>query len=178
MINALEEFLKQRTRVWASEITKMAKSLAPNHLKSHISSRTEFIRGGEFRIVTTVDNSNPTGPGHPNYGTSDAHAQEFGSGLRAKRGKKGEYPIIGNPFLVFPWDVATQNPEKFHLTNEGKVVLHQVMHPGIEATNEGQGYIGPAHKEIRKQIKEELLEFGPDAIRAELRKAFEGRRVR
>ena len=176
MTNALEELLKQRTKVWATQITKMAKSLAPNHLKPHITSRTEFIRGGEFRIVTTVDNSNPTGPGHPNYGTSDAHAQEFGSGLRAKRGTKSKYLIIPRhkSYLVFPYPAEKVFPNVKYV--DGNIWTSKVEHPGIQAANSGKGYIAPAHKEIRKQIKEELLEFGPDAIRAELRKAFAGRK--
>lgn len=171
MTTELETFLKQRTKVWASQITKLAKTLAPNHLKSHISSKTDFIRNGEFRISTTVDNKNPTGPGHPNYGTSDAHAQEFGSGLRSKKGAKGKYIITpkSSPFLQF---LGTNQFDGWLIRTQ------QVEHPGIQATNGGQGYIAPAHREVRKQIKEELKTLGANAVRAELRKGFDARKIK
>lgn len=165
MTTELENFLKQRTKVWAGQITRLAKSLAPNHLKQHITSKTVDISVGTFRIVTTVDNKNPTGPGHPNYGTSDAHAQEFGSGIHAKRGKKGKYLIHpkDSPFLEF-W--GTNQFEGWLIRTK------EVKHPGIQAANGGRGYVGPAHQEVRKQIKEELVTMGAETIRAELRKSF------
>lgn len=169
MANEFETFLKQRTKVWANQITRLAKSFAPSHLKAYISSKTVSMQGGTFRIVTTVENKNPTGPGHPNYGTSDAHAQEFGSGLHAKRGPRVKYPIRpkNSPFLEFPGTNAF----------EGWLIrTKEVQHPGINAANGGRGYIGPAHTEVRKQIKEELKAMGGNAIRAELRKSFEGRK--
>jgi hypothetical protein len=169
MMTELETFLKQRTKVWASQITRLAKSFAPNHLKHAISSKTTDISGGTFRITTEVKNDNPTGRGHPNYGTSDAHAQEFGSGLRAKRGAKVKYPITpkDSPFLEF------QGTNQY----EGWLIRTSlVMHPGIQATNAGKGYIAPAQQAVRKQIKEELKTMGASAIRSELRKSFEGRK--
>ena len=180
MTTELETFLKNRTRVWAGQITKLAKALAPNHLKNYISSKTDFIRDGKFRIITTVANKKPTGPGHPNYGTSDAHAQEFGSGLHAKRGAKQKYPIFpkNKRVLAFNWEVANADPARFIFAPDGRVLLPSVQHPGIQAANSGKGYIAPAHNEVRKQIKEELQTMGAASIRAELRRGFEGRRIR
>ena len=104
----------------------------------------------------------------------DARAQEYGSGLRARRGPKQKYPIKpnGHPFLAFHWEVATSNPEQFRMLDDGRVLLPQVMHPGIPPVNNGKGYIRPAQIEIRKRIKKELNQEIPNAIRAELRASF------
>ena len=177
MTQRLANKLKRRASAWAGQLTSLARSFAPNHLKPYIHSKVEEKGDGNFIIRITADRfANPTGPGHPNYGSSDARAQEFGSGLRARRGAKKKYPIQGHPFLVFPWDVATQNPDQFTM-HEGKVVLAQVMHPGIEAANSGKGYIAPAMNELRKHARAELSKDIKEAIVGDLRESF-GRKAR
>jgi hypothetical protein len=162
MANKLSTVLKNKARYWAGEMTKLAKSFAPNHLKDNISSKSEERGNGTF-IIRTIASA------------PDARAQEFGSGLRARRGPKQKYPIRpkgGHPFLAFYWDVATQNPENFRMHEDGRVLLPQVMHPGIAPVNNGKGYIRPAQIELRKRIKKELNQEVPNAIRAELRASF------
>lgn len=157
----LAKLLKQKATYWARETTKLAKSFAPNHLKDNISSSTEERGEGTYLIRTTAK-------------APDARAQEFGSGLHARRGPKAKYPIYpkNKKVLAFFWEVATSNPEQFVMTPEGKVLLPKVMHPGIKPVNGGKGYIRPAQIEIRKRIKKELRAELPNAIRAELRLGF------
>lgn len=163
MTTEFEKTLKYKARYWAGEITKLAKSFAPNHLQKGISSHVEDRSSGEYVIRTTA-----TG--------KDARAWEYGSGLHAKRGVKKKYPIVpksGNKLLAFRWDVANANPDRFNFLPDGRVLLPSVQHPGIEAANGGKGYIAPAQIEIRKRIKQDLKNDIPNAIRADLRKAFE-----
>lgn len=161
MANKLAAALKNKARYWASEMTKLAKEFAPNHLKDNISSKSEERGEGTYIIRTTAS-------------APDARAQEFGSGLRARRGPKAKYPIRpkGHHFLAFYWDVATQNPDSFRMLDDGRVLLPGVMHPGIPPFNGGKGYIRPAQIAIRKRIKKELNQEIPNAIRAELRASF------
>jgi hypothetical protein len=162
MSDRLVNSLKRRASAWAGQLTSLAKSFAPNHVKPAIESHVEEKDNGTFIIRITADRRR----------VPDARAQEFGSGLRARRGTKKKYPIVGKPFLVFRWDVATANPEKFHMTKDGKVVIHQVQHPGIQAANEGKGYIAPAMRELRKRAKAELSKEIRDAIVGDLRESF------
>lgn len=161
MTTKLSQVLKNKARYWAGEVTKLAKSFAPNHLKDKISSSIEERGEGTYLIRTTAK-------------APDARAQEFGSGLHARRGPKAKYPIYPKTkkVLAFFWEVATSNPDQFVMTPDGKVLLPKVMHPGIRPVNGGKGYIRPAQIEIRKRIRRELNKEVPNAIRAELRLGF------
>jgi len=176
----LKSNLIKRARAWAGQLTLLAKSFAPDHIKPYISSKVEDKGDGTFIIRTTADRfANPTGPGHPNYGSSDARAQEFGSGLRARRGTKQKYPILpkNKKVLAFDWDVANANPERFVFAPDGRVLLPSVQHPGIQAANAGKGYIAPAMKELRKRAKADLSLEIRNAIVGDLRESF-GRKTR
>lgn len=165
MANELSTSLKNRTTYWAGKMTSLARSFAPNHLKNFIHSKTNEPREGVFTIRTYVDDKNPTRPGHPNYGTSDARAQEFGSGLRAKRGAKEKYTITpkNSPFLEF---LGTNEFDGWLIRTQ------KVEHPGIKAANQGKGYIHPAAQEVRKLMKKDLKKTGREAIKLTLRNGF------
>lgn len=175
MSKRLSAALKRRAISWAGQISKLAKAFAPNHLRPYIHSRVEVKEDKTFIIRTTVNRKeNPL----PKYGSMDARAQEYGSGLKARRGTKAKYPIRpkpGNKVLAFHWEVANQNPEQFSFLPDGRVMLPSVMHPGIQAANQGKGYIGPAQAEIRKRGKAELKNDIRTAILGDLRESFGGR---
>lgn len=176
MSDRLLKNLKRRAVSWAGQLTSLAKSFAPAHIQPAISSHVEDKNDGTFIIRITADRfKNP----QPNYGTLDARAQEFGSGIHARRGSKAKYPIIPKKgkFLAFKWDVADANPERFRFLPDGRVILPKVMHPGIEAANGGQGYIHPAMNELRKRARAELSKEIRDAIVGDLRDSF-GRKTR
>lgn len=171
MSKRLSAVLKRRAIAWASQITILAKAFAPAHLRPYIHSRVENKGEGEVIIRTTVNRGeNPL----EKYGSADARAQEYGSGLRARRGPKQKYPIRpkNKKLLAFYWEVANQNPTEFTFAPDGRVLLPSVNHPGIKAANEGQGYIGPAQKEIRKRGKKELKADIKQAILGDLRESF------
>lgn len=169
MSDRLVNKLKFRARSWAGQLTSLARALAPNHVRPAISSKVESKDNGTFIIRITSDRRI----------APDARAQEFGSGLHARRGPKVKYPIRpkDKKVLAFFWEVANANPERFTFSEDGRVLLPQVMHPGIEAANEGIGYIGPAMKELRKRAKVELTKDIKDAIVGDLRESF-GRKVK
>lgn len=169
MSDRLETNLKRRAVTWAGQLTRLARELAPAHVAPAISSHVEDKGDGSWIIRITADRSK----------APDARAQEFGSGLHAKRGPKVKYPILPKTkkVLAFYWDVAEENPEQFAFLPDGRVALPSVMHPGIEAANEGKGYIAPAMKELRERARENLDVDIRNAIMGDLRESF-GRKTR
>lgn len=173
-MSTLGEAIKFRARAWAGQITILAQSFAPPHIQPYISSHVEDQGDGTCIIRTTVKMVDG-GTKNPNHAgqSMDARAQEYGSGLHARRG--GLKDIIIRPknakALVFPWDIAENNPAFKH-TPDGKVVLMEVHHPGITAANDGQGYLAPAQKAIRERGREELSADVRQAILSDLRASF------
>ena len=172
-MSTLGEAIKFRARAWAGQITILAKSFAPPHIQPYISSHVEDVGDGTCIIRTTVEmvgDGNP--PNHAGQ-SMDARAQEYGSGLHARRG--GLKDIIIRPkngkFLAFPWQVVEGNPSFRHLP-DGRVLLPEVHHPGITAANDGQGYLAPAQKAIRERGREELSADVRQAILSDLRASF------
>ena len=182
MASELASALLRRARAWAGQITSKSKALAPKHLKSHIHSSAKETKEGHITIITYVDRSED---GKPNYGTKDAHAQEFGSGIYARRGKKGEYPI--RPKTTFgslaffenaggTWDYEMIDPPMPRArAPDGRGLFYGVWHPGIQAANGGRGYIGPVWNAVRQKAKEELLADGSKAIKLALNRSFKGK---
>lgn len=177
MSKRLQNNLIRRARAWAGQLTSLAKSFAPNHVEPAISSKVETKQDGTYIIrITANRNIAP-----------DARAQEFGSGLRARRGIKKKYPIRpkNKKFLAFQWDIAEMEAgaeigggfSRFAFLPDGRVLLPSVMHPGIQAANSGKGYIAPAMKELRKKAKAELTKEIRDAIVGDLRESF-GRKTK
>lgn len=171
MSQRLSNALKNRARAWAGQLTSLAKSFAPNHLKAYVRSRVDE-QGTKIIIRTSV---NRFASPKEKYGTLDARAQEYGSGLRARRGPKAKYPIVpksGKKFLAFHWEVAEEHPEVASFLPDGRFLISKVNHPGIPAANAGQGYIGPAVKELRKRARVELNKDVRQAILGDLRQSF------
>lgn len=155
-------------RAYAGLVTKLAKvNSESSRVKSTIKSSVEQ-KGHLYIIRTRAGGIN----------ARDARAREYGSGLHARRGKKAKYPIRPRKtggVLVFPWDKAS---DLIPRTNDGRVILKEVMHPGIKADNNGKGYIAPAQVKARKFIKKKLKLDGAKGIRMDLRSSFKGAIVR
>lgn len=174
MTQRLFNRLKRRAISWSGQLTRLAKAFAPNHLRPFIHSHVETKDDGRFVIRISVNrNERPL----EKYGSADARAQEYGSGLRARRGAKRKYPIVpkDKKVLAFHWEVADSNPQNFKFTPNGKVLLGSVQHPGIQAANQGKGYIAPAMKELKKRGKAELKDDVRQAILGDLRQSFGGK---
>ena len=160
-----ETHLLNTARGYASLATRLAKGYAPNaHLRNSISSSVE--QKGKASFIIRVRASGP-----------DARAREYGSGVWARRGPRGK--ILIRPrnarLLVFPWEVAT-SPVSGNINvprdSQGLVHLKQVEHPGVDAANGGEGYIGPAMNDTRKALREKMKKDGAAAIRLDMRAAF------
>jgi hypothetical protein len=167
-LSSLPAAIKRSATSYAGQITSMARSLAPAHIRQGISTHVTEEAEGVIRI-TTISTA------------IDAHAQEYGSGLQAQRGVKAKYPIMpkpGNKLLAFHWEIATANPERFSFLPDGRVLLSSVMHPGIKAVNGGKGYIRPTYAEFRKKIKgnSTLNNDIRKAIVSDIRRSFQGNR--
>lgn len=158
----LSSSLRRRAIAWAGQITRLAREYAPNHLRAFIKSSVESKEDITFAIKVNVDkNAKPAGPDtNYKYGSSDALAQEFGSGERTKSrtGIIGKIPIIPKikKALAFEWEVASNNPDKFKMLPDGRVILGAVESPGIYPANEGKGYLGIAVDEIITRGLKEL----------------------
>lgn len=170
--SSLSTVIKVRARAWAAQLTILAKGFAPNHLKPYIQSRVEDSGDNTAIIRITVDkNANPAQKG----GSADARAQEYGSGIHSKKyGQKNFITILpkNRTVLAFPWEVASQAPDRFKFLPDGRVMLASVQSPGIEAANGGEGYIAPAIKELKKRGKAELSADVRQAILSDIRKSF------
>lgn len=171
MSEKLATNLKRRASAWAGQLTSLAKSFAPNHVQPAISSHVETKEEGKFIIRITADRK--VAP--------DARAQEYGSGIHARRGAKKEYPILPKhkKMLAFyenangTWDYDMFDPPMPRLyAPDGRGLFYGVLHPGIEAANGGKGYIAPAMKELRKRARKELGMEVKDAIMSDLRASF------
>ena len=163
-MSRLQSNLRRRAIAWAGQLTKLSRSLAPKHVRSAISSHVEEKTDGTNIIRITADRNI----------APDARAQEYGSGLKARRGPKQKYPIRPKTkkVLAFYWEIASQNPDRFQFLDDGRVILPEVMHPGIQAANSGKGYIAPAMVELRKRAKKELDVDVRQAILGDLRASF------
>lgn len=162
----LKSNLERRAIAWAGQLTQAAKAYAPAHLQPAIHTKVETTDTG-FTLRLGVSNNKPTGVGHYNYGTSDARAQEYGSGIRAQRRQAGMISIdaVNKPLLIFPG------------TNDfaGQIIMvKHVNHPGINAANSGKGYMRPAVEDLRKRMRADLENDVRDAIRTTMRLAFRG----
>ena len=167
MADLLSQAILNSARGYAGYITKLAKGFSESsRIRATIRSSVE-AKGNSIKITTTA------GDGTDN--TGDAAAREFGSGLHGP--KHAKYPILPKKgkALVFFWEKAYDYIPK---TEDGRVILPGVMHPGIQADNNGKGYIRPAAEIAEEALLESLKKKGASAIRAELRSAFRVTNVR
>jgi len=166
--NRLDSAVGRRMAAWAGQIAKIAKEFAPQHIKPYIKGAVTKS-GRKYAIVLSVDlNANPV----QKYGSRDAAAQEYGSGIRAQvwSGNSGRnyIPIVPKekPYLVFNWDkaITPKNPK-------GIVRTLKVKSPGIYPYK-GAGYMGIAIQEWRASAKGEMSVEVKNAVTNDLRVAF------
>lgn len=163
MTTEFEKIILNSIRGYAGLVTKLAKGFSESsRVRNTIKSTVEKKSDGTYIIKTTAGNP-VTAP--------DARAREFGSGLHARRGAKRKYIIkpVNAKALVFPWEKAHPSIPR---TRDDRVILSKVEHPGIEADNNGKGYIAPASIEARKVLKERLKKEGAEGIKVEINKAL------
>jgi hypothetical protein len=145
MASRLAANLLQAAKVLAERTLGVAKDLAPAHIAPHIKASVS----GSGETVVMALNVNPQDDPAEKYGTADARAQEFGSGLHAQIGETGFIRIVA------------QNAEAlvFEGTNEyeGQTIVmmkpRPVYSPGIKAVNDGQGYMRLAIQQAQTYVE-------------------------
>jgi hypothetical protein len=167
-----QKHMANMARGYASLATRLAKKYAPgSRIRTTIfSKKIEQPSRGRYRIRVHAG-----GPDAP-----DARAREYGSGLWAKRGRRGTITIRPKgKALVFPWETPTSafSGAQVHSgvprTADGKkVILKKVEHPGVQAANNGRGYIGPAMRDTRKALRNRMKKEGTEAIKLDMRASF------
>lgn len=144
MASRLSTALRRRLEALAGSLKQEIQDRAPSHLKDAVS--TEVHQSGEdifIKVVVDADRS------IQKYGHGDARAREFGSGLHAQIGETGFIVIKPKQakYLVF------EGTNEF----EGQtIVIRRVNSPGVEAANEGEGYIRPAIQEFQDRLVPQL----------------------
>lgn len=156
MTQNFNKALANIARGYASTTTRLAKELAPNnHLRQSIQSSVE--QSGEGTFIIRVRARGP-----------DARAREYGSGIWARRGPRGKILIRprNKRALAFYWEKANPN---IPTLPDGRVLLGSVEHPGVDAANDGQGYLHPAIRETNKLIRDRIRREAGLAITLDIR---------
>ena len=159
MDSSLTTNLEALANSWTGQLLSLIQSLAPAHIRPYVFVYEEEA-DGKYIIHATVNRySNP----RPNYGSMDAKAQEYGSGIRARTATQHMIDIV--PKQETGWLVFTAKDGKFVRTKH-------VSHPGINAANDGEGYVAPAIKELRTVGKAELSAAVRKSILSDIRRSW------
>lgn len=175
--SSLLQGIRRRAKVWASNITKEAhKNLGKYRTLINVKSQVEE-KDGRVGILSTASGKNKP----------VARAYEYGSGEHSRlsktskwqQGPKGKILITPKrkKVLAFFWDKVdedTPRGAKFRGISgkTGKALFRFVEHPGVEAANQGRGYLAPAINKVRKQIRAEVPKEVREQVLAEVRRAF------
>jgi hypothetical protein len=155
---SLEAQLKKRAQQWATEITNKAKANLGDKVRLiHVQSKTKSVRNGVVEIEVTGSNKTSNRWGIVNV----ARAYEQGSGIHGRRKRTYVIKPRSKGLLVFYWQKLNMH-----------VALPRVNHPGVQAVNNGKGYIRPAVRSVRPKINRELRKMMGDEGKASIRKAF------
>jgi len=156
---------------WKGQLLSLVKGLAPAHLRDAVFVNSEEADGHYVIRVTVNRNAYP----RPNYGSLDARAQEYGSGLRARVAGKNSGQTI--PINAKGGYIASNGVAYLVFKNkEGRIIkTKHVDHPGIEAYNGGEGYVAPAIELLRQKGRAELSQAIRSAILTDIRTSFGGR---
>lgn len=152
----------------SSYVRVKAQQLAPRMIAPYITSaEVEQTKTGTYGIKIRVD-LQKIPDGSP---AKSARAYEYGSGIHAQRGSVGKYKIVPrnlNGLLVFPWDKLPKTED-----NPDQIArFKSVMHPGVEAANNGRGYMREALVQSRSYIRETILKDASDNIKLKVRAIF------
>lgn len=166
MATYFQIYMKALIEEAKNNLSAFAKSYAPNkHLRGSIKSESKSAGENKFQIIVKA-----SGP--------DAAASEHGSGLWATREERRKYSILprNKPLLVFKWDATTSpfSGREIHVPRDKNNIVHlkKVEHPGIEAANNGRGFLYPAAQDTKRDIVENIKTDVVAAIKIDIREAF------
>lgn len=179
MADDLLSNLKKSSKRWANLIKQDAKKNLGKFKKLITVTYRTVEQGGSVGLVFTGTALNKDKP--------VARAYEYGSGIRSRssktspkqQGSRGYIRIAPKrkKVLAFFWDkVDERTPagKKFLgiSVKTGKAMFNYVDHPGVQAANNGKGYLAPAITKVRRQIRKELPEDVRKAVLGSFKKSF------
>ena len=149
----------------AQRVLQRSQSLAPSaHVRSAISvEQVGDSSSGAVSVVLKADRRI----------APDARAYEYGSGEKARRsevsphqlGSKQKILIEAKNGLFLSFKVKTEKGmEWIHPTS--------ALHPGVDAANNGEGYLRKAVKDTNAANRKEASSGAANAVRLELRARF------
>jgi hypothetical protein len=186
--------LRKSSKRWATLITQEAtKNLGKFSKLIKVKSRT-VEQGGKVGIESTAlaMGTNKKGIKNPPV----ARAYEYGSGTRSRstktspkqQGSRGFIHIKAKrkKFLAFFWQKAIDDPRdslfvsgkklyrggKDDIPPKARILLGSVQHPGVQAANNGKGYLAPAIAKVRRQIRKEIKPDVRKAVLGSFKKSF------
>jgi hypothetical protein len=195
MADDLLSELKKSSKKWANAITQEAtKNLGKFSKLIKVKSRTVEQGDGKIGIESTgtAQGTNKKGVKNPPI----ARAYEYGSGTRSRSKKRSPHQGAGGfitikakrkKFLAFYWEKAIADPRDSVFVSgkriykggvdtippKARILLGSVQHPGVQAANNGKGYLAPAIAKIRRtMINKELPKDVRKAVFGTIRKGF------
>jgi hypothetical protein len=176
MTDDLLSNLKASSKRWATAITQDAtKNLGKFSKLIKVTSKT-VVNEGKLTIVSTGSSSKRV-----------ARAYEYGSGIHSRSpktspkqmGSRGYIRIAPKTkkVLAFFWEKVSANTpagKKFLgiSRSTGKALFNYVEHPGVEAANNGKGYLTPAINKVRAQIRKDIPKDVRKAVLGSFKKGF------
>ena len=177
----LQSELQKSATQWARRITEEAKNnLGKFGRLIGVQSRTE-VGDGVVSIQTVASNK-----ARSEYGDvkNVAHAYEYGSGIHSKTAPH-KYRIAPRrkKALAFFWEkmdtmeeeslnAVFNSPKFIGFADDGRAMFRFVDHPGVQAANNGRGYMKPAIDKVRRQIRKETPEVVRKEVRLTIRRGF------
>jgi hypothetical protein len=181
--------LRKSSKRWATLITQEATKNLGKFSKLIKVKSTTVENGGKLGIVSTGTATNKKKP--------VARAYEYGSGIRSRstktspkqQGSRGFIHIKAKrkKFLAFFWQKAIDDPrdslfvsgKKLYrggqddIPPKARILLGSVQHPGVQAANNGKGYLAPAIAKVRRQhIRKEIGSDVEKAAHFSIKKSF------
>ena len=180
-LNLLED---KDLKLIAEYVKNKAKQLAPSFVAPYLTEvETNVRKDGSYGIKLGVDLAKIP-EGSP---AKSARAYEYGSGVHnTRKGFKSKNQTTSNSTitirpknkkaLAFFWEVK-EPPIKsggkvIGILDDGRVSMWHVDHPGVQAVNNGQGYLRLALKQSTNYIKETVGEETAKNFKAQVRVVF------
>lgn len=178
----MQDRLRKRAGSWASQITRNAhKNLGRYKKLINVSSEVRSDNRGRIIVQSTAYPIQRS-----EYGDIKrvARAYEYGSGLHGFQRKKYKIAPRRAKALAFYWEKTynfndddwekLEGSPKFIKVSDtdGRLLFRWVDHPGVEAANNGQGYLFPAVDLVRKRIADQVTEDVMEQFIGDFRSIF------
>lgn len=188
--DGLMKRLKAIGKKYSTNITKDANRNLGKFKKLILVKSDSKVNGNTVEIISTAspkDNDKPV-----------ARAYEYGSGTRSRSVKRSRFQMGARGFikiapknkkvLAFDWQtiygplqaggkklIGRSTTHIDERTGGYNIMFRYVEHPGVQAANNGKGYLAPAITKNRKPMNAEIAKEVGEEARSVLRRAFSKR---